>query len=342
MLMYVLKVGPLVPMPSLITWTRTSWPRLKMSWISGLGRPAPGRPDRRRHGRAPAVVAWATAAAMLVLFFELGQLWFLRLDGCDLLQRSRRRFLLRFDFALEGCFGFGVVLCLFAFLGPPLLGLRLTRELPFGLLLSGPVLNSGGAGSFSSSAGSRGAVGICAVLLSWAGSGRGKKRSSSLNAPDVFSPSSGGLLSSVRRSADSMKRVGCIGPLRFLVLRTLLWHLLRLLVPGPRHRRRTVSPSVRVPDGLPSLVAAPVGASVHASAIVLWEHARLAVARARSCPVARRRCLPGLPSFRSPLLIQRGPVPIRRWPAPRWGVVGCGRRPPRRLPPSPRRCSRCR
>src|SRR5437763_354706 len=34
-------------MPSLMTWTRTSWPRLKTSWISGLGRPAPGRPPSR-------------------------------------------------------------------------------------------------------------------------------------------------------------------------------------------------------------------------------------------------------------------------------------------------------
>src|SRR6516225_4324579 len=53
MLMYVLRVGPLVPMPSLMTWTSTSWPRLKMSWMSGLGRPAPGRPPMRRPRRPP-------------------------------------------------------------------------------------------------------------------------------------------------------------------------------------------------------------------------------------------------------------------------------------------------
>src|SRR2546423_1245479 len=35
-------------MPSLMTWTSTSWPRRKMSWISGLGRPAPGPPPLPR------------------------------------------------------------------------------------------------------------------------------------------------------------------------------------------------------------------------------------------------------------------------------------------------------
>src|SRR5262249_38599988 len=61
MLMWVLRVGPLVPIPSLMTWTMTSWPRLKMVSMGG-GRMPPSRQRPKAPRPPPAQKPSARAA----------------------------------------------------------------------------------------------------------------------------------------------------------------------------------------------------------------------------------------------------------------------------------------